>query len=466
MRPPSRRDFLRLSAGTSAAALMGQLGAFGQLGAARADGTSTFRAMVGVFLFGGADNWNMIVPTDGRYAAYASGRGPALALPPASLTPLPGVPFGLHPSLAPLSAAWTEGALAPVLNVGTLFAPLTKAQYLASPTLRPLALMSHTDQQNEWQGLRMREPNRDGFMGRANDREAVTPIPDLVSLGGNTLALIGQSSSPLILPSTGMLVRTGFNGSAVDAPTVARQAALAAFADGGAGGTMTSITATGVTNAYGMAATANTIIGAATSTVDQYFVNPKTGAALTSDIAHQLLRVARMIEARSTVGHSRQTFFASQGGYDTHANQVDAASPTTGTQANLYADLGLALAGFYAAMKAMSLGDNVTLFTMAEFGRTFRGNAQNGSDHAWGNNHLVLGGAVKNGTVFGTYPDVTLGGIQDVDVNGRWLPTTAVEEYIAPIAKWFGIAAADLPYVFPNYATWTTSPRGLLPLFG
>ena len=459
---PSRRDVLRLAAGTSAAAMLAQLGA----SASRADSPSSFRAMVGVFLFGGADNWNMIVPTDARYAAYAAGRSSALALPQASLLPLSGVPFGLHPAFAPLTTAWSEGALAPVLNVGTLFTPLTRAQHIASPGLRPVALMSHADQQNEWQGLRMREPNIDGFMGRANDREAATAIPNLISLVGNTLALIGQRATPLVLPSQGTLARNGFSTTSTDPATTTRQAAVASFADGSGAGTLNQLTAGSVTAAYAIGASANTVIAAASSPVDAYFKNPATGAALTSDIARQLQRVARMIEARSTLGHSRQTFFSSQGGYDTHSNQVDAGSTTTGTQANLYADLALALAAFYAAMKGLGLGDNVTLFTMSDFGRTFRANAQRGSDHGWGNNHIVMGGAVANQTVFGAYPDVTLGGVQDVNTDGRWLPTTAIEEYIAPIARWYGVAAADLPYVFPNLATWTTAPRGLLPLFG
>ena len=458
----SRRDFLRLTAGASAAAMLGQLGS----SAAYADGPSPYRAMVGVFLFGGSDNWNMIVPTDARYAAYATGRTAALALPQASLTALPDVPFGLHPSLAPLLTAWTDGALSAVLNVGTLFQPLTKTQYLASPNLRPLALMSHADQQNEWQGLRMRETNREGFMGRANDRESALAIPDLISVGGSTLAIIGATSTPLILPSTGSLVRTGYSAAATDTPTVTRQAANTAFADATGSGTPTIVTSTEISNGYAMALTTNAIISSTTSTVDQYFKNPTTGATLTSDISRQLLRVARMIEARGTLGHARQTFFVSQGGYDTHGNQVDAASTTTGTQAGLLSDLALALAAFYNAMKALTLADNVTAFTMSDFGRTFRANAQRGSDHAWGNNHLVVGGAVRNRTIHGAYPDVTLGGVQDVDTNGRWIPTTAIEEYIGAIATWYGVAAADLPYVFPNYATWTTNGRGLLPLFG
>jgi uncharacterized protein (DUF1501 family) len=457
----SRRDFLRLSAGSGAAALLGQLGAT----AVRAADASSYRAMVGVFLFGGADNWNLLVPTDGRYAAYAAGRSAALALPQASLVPLADAPFGLHPAFAPLQPAWTDGALAAVTNVGTLFQPLTKAQYAASPNLRPVALLSHSDQQNEWQGLRMRDPNLDGFMGRVNDREAMLAAPSLISFGGSTLAVIGKSASPLVLPSNGAVVRNGFNAAATDPAVVARQAALAAFADASGLGTTASVSGTGIHAAYAQATAANGILTSTTSTVDQYFRNPTTGAALTSNVSRQLLRTARMIEARGTLGHGRQVFFVSQGGYDTHSNQVNAAT-TTGTQANLFADLAMALAGFYDAMKGLGLAENVTAFTMSDFGRTFRANAQRGTDHAWGNNHLVLGGALKNRQIHGAYPDLTLGGPQDIDTNGRWLPTTSVEEYLAPIAAWYGVASADLPYIFPNYATWTSGGRNLLPLFG
>jgi uncharacterized protein (DUF1501 family) len=409
----------------------------------------------------------MIVPTDSRYSSYAAGRGSGLALPSASLTALPGAPFGLHPSLAPLSTAWSEGALSAVFNVGTLQVPVSKGQYASNPEILPLALMSHEDQQNEWQGLRLRSPNNDGFMGRQNDREVALSTPNLISLGGSTLTLIGGSSSPLILPSNGTLVRNGYNGAATDSLTTARQSALAAFADGSADGVTTSVTGAALTSSYGQAVLANTIVTSTTSSVDQYF-KTSGGAVLTSDVSRQLLRVARMIEARGTLGHSRQTFFVSQGGFDNHSAQVNSGSPTTGTQANLFTDLAQALAGFYAAMKALGMQNNVTAFTMSEFGRTFKGNAQLGTDHAWGNNQLVLGGAVRDRTLQGTYPDVTLGGVQDIDNAklGRWIPSTAIEQYIGAIAQWYGVAAADMGYVFPNWATWSSNGRGPLPLFG
>ena len=166
-----------------------------------------------------------------------------------------------------------------------------------------------------------------------------------------------------------------------------------------------------------------------------------------------------MIEARNSLGHAKQTFFVSQGAYDTHVNQLTA-------QNGLYADLGVALACFYNAMKALGLQDSVTAFTMSDFGRVFKGNSQSGTDHAWGSNHLVLGGALANGKVHGRYPDMTFGGPEDASTDGRWIPSISTEEYIGAICQWYGVSAADLPYIFPNWAAWNGGGRGPVPLFG
>ncbi|MBI1682308.1 DUF1501 domain-containing protein [Caulobacter hibisci] len=449
----SRRDFGRLLAGASATAALAQIG----ISAAIAD-TSSYRAMVGVFLFGGNDAWNMVVPTDDRYTAYASQRA-AIALQKDSLVPLSGTAFGLHAAMAPLKDVWDEGALSVVLNSGTLFQPLTKTLYQNRPDLRPLNLMSHEDQQNQWQGMRTREKNLDGYMGRILDRADAAESPPLVSIAGSQLALIGSSKSPLILPSTGGIARSGYNAASTDAAVIARQSALNTFSDATAFGAVTDMTSRGMSSAYAQAATANTIITSTTSTVDQYFKNPTTGATLTSDISRQLLRAARMIEARNTLGHAKQTFFVSQGGYDTHASELS-------THATLYADLALALAAFYKAMKALGLANNVTAFTMSDFGRVYTPNGNAGTDHAWGNNHLVIGSALASRKVHGRYPDTTLGGPEDAYTDGRWIPSIAVEEYIGAIAQWYGVSATDLPYVFPNWATWNGGGRGPVPLFG
>lgn len=450
----SRRTLLRLAAGGSAVAALGQL----SLASAMADFTS-YRAMVGVFLFGGNDAWNMVVPTDGRYATYATQRGSGIALQQASLVPLTGTPFGLHPSFDTLKPAWDEGALGVVLNTGTLFQPLTKSLYTSRPDLRPLNLLSHEDQQNQWQGGRMRATNVDGFMGRINDRAEKANLPPLISIAGSHLALIGDRTAPLILPSNGAISRYGYNAASTDAGVKARQAALEVFADGPSYGAVTDLTAKGISSAYAQAGAANAVVSATTSAVDKFFVNPTTGVALTSDISRQLLRAARMIEARATLGHAKQTFFVSQGGYDTHVGQL-------GTHTNLYRDLSMALAGFYNAMKALGLGNNVTAFTMSDFGRVFKGNTQAGTDHAWGSNHLVLGAALAKGKVHGRYPDMSFGGPEDSANDGRWIPSIATEEYIGAIAQWYGVSAADLPYIFPNWSTWNGGGRGPVPLFG
>ncbi|NIJ07747.1 uncharacterized protein (DUF1501 family) [Sphingomonas vulcanisoli] len=445
----SRRQFGKLMAGTGASAAFLQLGRT----AAIAAPVAGYKAMVGIFLFGGNDGWNMVVPNDARFAGYAASRG-TVALTQSSLVPLAGSAYGLNAALQPLQQIWNEGSLNLVLNAGTLYQPLTKAQYQSSPLLRPVNLMSHADEQAHWQGLRARDINVDGFLGRLNDRAAATTLPGLISFNGTQLAVLGKTSSPLVLPSTGTVVQNAATGNSADPAVFARNSAISAFADGSSYGTVTKTTGAGISSAYAQASTANTILASTSSTVDQYFVRPGTTTALTSDISRQLLRVARMIEARSTLGQARQTFFTAQGGYDTHANEAP-------TQTALYTDLAQAMLAFYNAMKALGLNENVTAFTMSDFGRVYKGNAQNGTDHAWGNNHLVMGGALKSKMVYGTYPSTTLGSSDDITGDGRFLPTISQEQYLGPIAAWQGVASADMPYVFPNWATFSGNTLGL-----
>lgn len=409
--PISRRDFVRLAAGSGALAAIGQLGRT----TAMAAPNGSYRAMVGIFLFGGNDGWNMVIPTDARHAGYLAARG-SVGIKASQLTGLTGAGYALHPSMAALRPLWDEGSMALVLNAGTLFAPLTKASYQARPDLRPSNLMSHTDEQAHWQGMRARDVNVDGFMGRLTDRIAGGTVSPMISLGGSTLATIGRTSAALVLPSTGALTRSGYaaGGSAVNQ---AKNAAIDAFASGAGYGAVAEATARETAAAYAQATTANAIV-TATSALDAYFTNPVTGALLTSDIARQLMRVARMIAARGSLGHARQTFFASQGGYDTHAGQTGGGNNDTGTHANLLGDLAMAMAGFHRAMQSLGMAENVTAFTMSDFGRTYRGNAQNGTDHAWGSNHLVVGGNVTAGGIFGAYPDPVLGGASDI--SSEW----------------------------------------------
>ncbi|WP_066722321.1 DUF1501 domain-containing protein [Sphingomonas pituitosa] len=448
----SRRDFVRLTAGTGALAAMAQLGRT----AAIAAPSGGYRAMVGIFLYGGNDGWNMVVPTDARHVAYEAARG-AIALPRNTLTPLTNSSYALHPAMAALRPIWDEGALSLVLNTGTLFAPLNKQTYQSRPDLRPGNLMSHADEQAHWQGLRARDTASDGFLGRIADRMPGGRLPPLISLSGSTLAVIGRQTVPLVVPASGLPSRIGYNER--DTAKNLAVAAMAASEDG----PIMSATANTLRDTFDQAALANSLLSGPSS-VSRYFVD-SAGKPLTSDIANQLLGAARMIEARGSLGHNRQSFLVSMGGFDYHANQIQARAPTAGPHAGQLGVLAEAMAAFHRAMQALGLGANVTTFTMSDFGRTYAGNAQNGTDHAWGNNHLVMGGDVAKGGIFGTYPDPVLGGADDITREGRFIPGVAQEEYLGAIARWHGVSDADMPYVFPNWSTWSTAGRGPLPLF-
>jgi uncharacterized protein (DUF1501 family) len=414
--------------------------------------------MVGIFMFGGNDGWNMVVPNDlARFSAYSATRRPSLVLPQSSLIPLPGSSFALHPKMKPLQAIWDDGAMNVVLNTGTLFQPITKAEYLANAYKRPAGLMSHSDEQAHWQGLRAQDSNPDGFMGRLTDRVSPSTISSLMSFGGDNLAMIGQNSFPLVLPSTGIVSPTGYSGNPADPVVFARSAALSAFASGAGLGAVTNETALRISASYSQIFAANSIL-ANKSVVDQFFVNSSTGAPLTSDVSYQLLRVAKMIEARGTLGHARQTFLVTQGGYDTHASQAS-------TQTALFGDLSESLLAFYNAITAIGLIQNVTAFTMSDFGRSYRGNAQDGTDHAWGNNQFVIGGSLSPKQIHGNYPSQVMGGIDDISNDGRFIPTISQEEYLGGIARWHGVLESDMPYVFPNWSTWNGNGRGPIKLF-
>jgi uncharacterized protein (DUF1501 family) len=444
----TRRSFLRTLSAAAAAGAVGSVPALSST-------TGSYRAMVGVFLYGGNDGWNMIVPTDYRYASYASARG-SVALKQAALTPLAGSPFALHPAMSALAPVWQQGALGLVLNTGTLNAPLTKAQYQSRPDLRPLNLMSHSAEQEHWHSMRT-GTSSDGFMGRVNDRAAGSAVPSLVSVHGSNLALLGSRSSPLILPESGLLTKSG------NTQNSATLAAIDAFSGGAGSGAITEATGSRLATDYGLATQTNSVLGRS-STVDSYFVHSVTGQALDTVMSRQLLRVARMIEARESLGHARQTFFVGQEGYDMHSAQVDS-DTSKGLHATMLGEMAEAFAAFNRAMKGLGLDENVTLFTLSDFGRTYKGNAQLGTDHAWGNNHIVLGGGLTPFSLHGTYPAPTLGGPDDIDNNGRFIPTLSAEEYVGAIAQWHGVAASDMGYVFPNWSTWSTNGRGPLGLF-
>jgi uncharacterized protein (DUF1501 family) len=448
----SRRDFL------GGLGLLGASVAASRLGLRRAGAAAgeDYRALVCVFLYGGNDGNNLIVPVDGRHAAYAAARGAAdaggLALDQAALLPLRPVDggpaaYGLHPRLTELQALWEAGVMAPVFNVGTLLAPTSKDDFLASRVPKPLSLLSHQDQQHQWQTVVSGEDSRTGWGGRLADTLPDAELPPVISISGNQLFAAGARTAPLALPPAGGgFGLSGYDGSpeanarrtAFDHVRMAADASL-----------IEQATARQIDRALAAGQRVAPILSGAGSMVDAHF------AGLSSGIALELLQVARLIAARATLGATRQIFFVSQGGYDTHNDEL-------ARQDRLFADLAPALKAFHDATAALGADPLVTTFTLSDFGRTLEPASGGGSDHAWGNHHLVIGGAVQGRRTYGAFPEPTLGGPDDFTTEGRWVPTTAVDQYVATLATWFGADAAALAEVVPNLGRFPARDLGFL----
>ncbi|GAB3249854.1 DUF1501 domain-containing protein [Chitinimonas naiadis] len=440
----TRRQLLK---STAALAMLQQMSRLEALAAPLAG--SDYRALVCIFLFGGNDSNNTIIPTDAAgYAAYQKARGDAanggLSLAQSSLVGLPGVNFGLHPSLAPLLPIWNAGHLALQFNVGTLNRPTSKADY-ANAANRPQNLFSHSDQQAQWQSSISNAPTRSGWGGRIADLAGSNgTLPLIISTGGNALFAVGNNTTPLAIPANGTIGLNGFGSNPLGNPLYTAMTQLRGM-DGGNGQVQA---AAGTMNRAVAASSALSSTLTGTSPVASLF------AGQNNSVAQQLHQVARLIAARQTLGASRQIFFVSHGGYDTHSDQLN-------RQASLFAQLGPALKSFYDALGQLGALNQVTTFTQADFARTLKPASGGGSDHAWGAHHLVIGGSVKGGT-YGTFPSLLLGGPDDVTNEGRWLPSTSVHQYGATLASWLGVEAADLPAVFPGLGAFAKTNMGFM----
>lgn len=467
----SRRSWLKRAG-------LGTLGMAGNLlwpaGVARA---ADYKAAVCLFLTGGNDGLNMIVPTDsGRYGQYQGVRQ-SLALPFSSLLPLSGTSYGLHPALAPLQRAWSEKRLATVFNVGPLKAPLTKAEYRAavpnSGTV-PGNLFSHSDQQALWENGTADTLTRTGWGGRA--AEALQTTNPVISAGGTVRFGLAAHSAPLVVPDPGAEFGTYELGSEAwrqtDVPSAARANALRSLYARAQGGTLRDAYAKVGREAFEVSQRIAAIVKAqpgdagANAAINAGFSTLISNGQITTAIGKQLYQIAKLIANNAIVQGNRQIFYAQQSGFDTHGAQATT-DPTQGTHAGLLKQLGDAMAAFDAAMQNLGMGNSVTLFTQSDFGRTFKPNASGGTDHAWGNHQLVLGGAVHGGQTFGTYPELVLGGNDDVgaadwELQGRWIPTTSVDQYAASVLGWFGASESQLDSILPNLINFGTRKLGFL----
>lgn len=444
----NRRTFIR-SAALLAAGNAAGLGPMGMLNAvAQNAGASDYKALVCVFLSGGNDANNLVIPFDASgYTSYAAARGP-LALAQGQLLQSASMPgFALHPSLAGVRSLIDGGQGAMLANVGTLVQPLTRAEYMAGGAT-PAALFSHLDQMQEWQNASASGQLSSGWAGRIADRlsnlyNPNATIPMITSLTGDALLCEGQSTSALTAIPGQLGMGTCSEGALCDARSAAQQALLTF--DSGVSLVQADNQIT--SNAFRYA---SVLADAAKSAQPLQTVFPSGNG-----LAQQLKQVAQIMQVRSALGVGRQIFFCNFGSFDTHASQL-------GEHANLLQSLNDALVSFYQATVELGLTKNVTTFTMSEFSRALQPNSAAGSDHAWGSHHLVIGGAVKGGAMYGTFPTLALGGPDDSSVNGRWIPTTASAQYGATLAKWYGVTTDQMPAIFPALNGFTTQDLGFL----
>jgi uncharacterized protein (DUF1501 family) len=446
-----RRCFLQHAGALAGAAALGQLGTF----AAHAAGASDYKALVCIFLYGGNDANNMIVPLDtAGYANYAQTRS-FLALPQAQLLPLAvasGAPlYGLHPALPGLQSLWAVGQLAVVANVGTLVQPLTKAQYLSTATIKPQSLFSHIDQQHQWQAsISSTSSSNSGWGGRLTDQLSAlnvnSSVPPMISTGGNNLFVTGAASQALVIPTSGSFGLNGFSNDSADAT---RRSALQALLNIDQDVNLTQAAQTIMSGALTSSAILNPILTTTDATLSARF------SGLTGNFAQQLLAIAKVIEARSSLGASRQVFLATLGSFDTHTNQLN-------EQQTLLSQLDAALTAFHGAMADIGAGTSVTSFTLSDFSRNFLPNTGGGTDHAWGSHPLVIGDAVMGGSIYGTMPTLQLSGPDDASDLGRWIPTIAVDQFAATLATWFGADATALAAVLPNLSAFSPSTLGFI----
>lgn len=423
---------------------------------------SEYRAVVCLFLNGGCDSYNMLVPTDAtEYAEYATIRQD-LALPVDTLLPINptntgGKKFGLHPGMPELQALFENGNAAFVSNVGTLIERVTKAQYNAKSKPLPLGLFSHSDQIEQWQTSLPHARSGKGWAGRTADLlrglNGNQTVSMNISLSGSNTWQSGNSVYEYAISDTGATKLSGYKKNWVQ--ETGYDQARSAAVDGILAMDYQNLLQKAFAKAERTSLDGYDLFSTATSAA-----LPGTTVFPTSTLGKQLQMVAKTVNGRDALGVKRQTFFVSYGGWDHHDDLL------TSQQAMLPV-VSQAVGAFYSALVAMGIQNQVTLYLASDFGRTLTSNGQ-GTDHAWGGNSFVVGGAVAGKQIYGQFPQLAAGAALDTG-RGRLIPSVSVDEYFAELALWLGVSRGSLPLVLPNIGNfWATNsasgPLGMLPI--
>ena len=468
----SRRDFFR----QSCCAAVGSVGILSTLAQLRVLGgvigsssgpvvssatiPADYKALVCIYLIGGNDGTNTIIPADASsYAAYAKARadisipqGSLLAIKPSRYSD--GRAYGLHPSVPELQALFNQRKLAFLANVGTLVQPTNLAQYNLGQGLPP-QLFSHQDQSTQWQSSIPDKPFTTGWGGRLADlvdaSNANNQISMSISLSGTNSFQRGNKVAEFALRSSGVQqIQTNFVDP-VTGQSIVSQVAASARA--------TAVRAMMNTAQANLHSAAFADISAkAISDTDFLTTVFKTAPAINTSFpgtptAKSMAMIAKMISVAPSLGLKRQIFFLTFNGWDTHGGQAVAHGP-------LLAELSGAMNAFYNATVELGVANQVTTFTASDFGRTYTPNS-GGTDHGWGGHQMIMGGAVSGGDIYGTMPSLVVNGPDDTG-RGRWIPSTSVDEYNATLATWFGVSATDLPIVLPNIGRFAKPNLGFM----
>ena len=489
----TRREFLRNTAcGTLSAFAMveGVEKLFLTSALAQSNGSDDYKALVCVFLFGGNDSNNIVIPYTDYDGDGVDGYGPVrggsvqLAVQKSSLEQTPlcsscssgtlitppsdpqGRTFGLHPALGSVDLQpngglydlWNQGRAAIAVNTGTMLDPNASKDDLRAGRARPYQLFSHSDQQAEFMSGRSAGPSATGWGGRLADRvRGSQTFPVVTSIAGVQVFTQGALTRPLIASASPtridqlLVVNRDF---APDNPID-----QIVQIDLGAGPQLIKSSAQIAQDSLDIRRQLRDAGNPENPTWPTLF--PNTG------LGNQLRQVAKLIKTSREflTNVRRQIFFVSLGGFDTHNNQ----GAETGQQSNLWIQVSQAMNALYQATVELGVSDRVTQFTMSDFSRTFKPANPGqgvGSDHAWGGHHFVVGDSVIGGDFYGTFPDVTIGGAGDYDAGtgsrGRWIPTQSVDQYAATLATWFGMQDSDVQYVFPNLGAFTPQTLGFM----